>query len=103
MSSKKMANNRGTSDFVTINVRLFASLREIVGQGQITLQLSSKDGTMMMATVGDLMRKIAETYPAILSQNIPVSVALNGELANNKSILKDLDEVALLPPVSGGR
>jgi molybdopterin converting factor subunit 1 len=87
---------------VTINIRLFASLREIAGSGQITLEVSSKEGANMVATVGDLMKKIAKVYPAFLSQKIPISIALNGKLANYNSILKDRDEVALLPPVSGG-
>ena len=86
-------------EVVIVNVRLFASLREIAGKGQITLQLSSKDGMM---TVGNLKKKITEIYPTILSLKIPIAVAVNGKVANDRSALKDLDEVALLPPVTGG-
>jgi MoaD family protein len=97
-------NKDPTSDIMTINVRLFASLREVIGKSQITLHLSSNDGTSETITIGDLMKKIADAYPAIRSQiaTVAISIAINGKIANHKSILKDSDEVALLPPVSGG-
>jgi molybdopterin converting factor subunit 1 len=87
-------------DLVTVNVRLFASLREIAGKGEVTLQLLSKNGVL---TVGDLKKRITEYYPAILSLKIPIAAAVNGSMANDKSVLTDRDEIALLPPISGGR
>lgn len=90
--------SREKPELMTLNIRLFASLREIAGKGQITLRFSRKDEI----TIGDLMKKITEIYPVILSQKIPVAVAVNGTMASHNSVLKDLDEVALLPPVSGG-
>jgi molybdopterin synthase sulfur carrier subunit len=85
-----------------IRVRLFASLREIAGKGQITMQLSAKDNSTTSVTVGELKKKLSKDYPAILSRKIPIAVAINGTVANDNSTLKDGDEVALLPPVSGG-
>ncbi len=82
-----------------VNVRLFASLKEIAGKDRISLHLSSEEGIM---TVGDLKKKISEVYPSIQSLKIPFAVAINGAVANDKSVLNDRDEIALLPPVSGG-
>jgi len=49
-----------------------------------------------------LKRKINELYPAISAQGILMAVAVNAEMATDKSILNDFDEIALLPPISGG-
>ena len=85
--------------FITLKVKSFAILREIMGKEQITLQLPRKDeGT----TVADLRVRILELYPAISAQRIVMAIAVNTKIANDKSIIKDFDEIALLPPISGG-
>jgi molybdopterin converting factor subunit 1 len=86
--------------FITLKVKSFAILREIIGTHQMTLQLPRKnEGT---TTVADLRIRILELYPEISAQRIPMGVAVNSKMANDKSIIKDFDEIALLPPVSGG-
>jgi molybdopterin synthase sulfur carrier subunit len=85
--------------FITLKVKPFAILREIMGKEQITLQLTRKDeGT----TVADLRVRILELYPAISAQRIKMAIAINAKMANEKSIINDFDEIALLPPISGG-
>jgi molybdopterin converting factor small subunit len=85
--------------FITLKVKSFAILREIIGEEQITLQLPRKeDGT----TVADLRIRILEIYPEISAQKIPIEVAVNAKIAHDKSIINDFDEIALLPPISGG-
>jgi molybdopterin synthase sulfur carrier subunit len=85
--------------FITLKVKPFAILREIMGKEQITLQLTRKDeGT----TVADLRIRILELYPAISAQRIKMAIAINAKMANDKSIINDFDEIALLPPISGG-
>lgn len=87
------------AQFITLKVKPFAILREIIGKEQMTLQLSKKDeGT----TVADLRIRLLELYPAISAQRIVMTIAVNAKIANDKSIINDLDEVALLPPISGG-
>jgi molybdopterin synthase sulfur carrier subunit len=86
--------------FITLKVKSFAILREIVGTHQMTLQLPRKnEGT---TTVADLRIRILELYPEISAQRIPMGVAVNSKMANDKSIINDFDEIALLPPISGG-
>jgi len=86
--------------FITLKVKSFAILREIIGAHQMTLQLPrNNQGT---ATVADLRTKILELYPEISAQRIPIGVAVNSKMANDKLIINDFDEIALLPPISGG-
>ena len=85
--------------FIILKVRPFAILREIVGKGQTTLQLPrKKEGT----TVADLRRRILELYPEIPAQKIPFGIAVNAKIVDDESIINDFDEIALLPPISGG-
>ena len=53
-------------------------------------------------TVADLRRRILELYPAISAQRIIMAVAINTKMANDESVISDFDEIALLPPISGG-
>ncbi|HNW57584.1 MAG TPA: MoaD/ThiS family protein [Bacteroidales bacterium] len=48
----------------------------------------------------DLMLRIQDDYPEIVHYNFRVSV--NNEIVNSEPVLNDGDEVALLPPFSGG-
>jgi molybdopterin converting factor small subunit len=85
--------------FITLKVKSFAVLREIIGKEQITLQLPRKEeGT----TVADLRIKVLELYPEISAQKIPVGIAVNTKMVHDKSKINDFDEIALLPPISGG-
>ena len=85
--------------FITLKVKSFAILRDIIGEEQMTLQLPRKqEGT----TVADLKIRILEIYPEISAQKIPVGIAVNAKFVHDKSIINDFDEIALLPPISGG-
>jgi len=77
-----------------VRVLLFAALRERTGKGELFLDVPS--GT----TVGGLRKEVERDYPSISS--VPVALAVNRQHANSEALLKDGDEVALLPPVSGG-
>ena len=91
------------SQVITLKVKSFSILREIIGKEQIIVQLPITDGDRSTTiTVGDLRRRIYELYPAISARKIVMAVAVNAEVANDKSVLNDFDEIALLPPISGG-
>ena len=79
-----------------VRVKFFASYREIAGRPEEMLNL--REGT----TVSALLDSLREKYPKLgsLSDNIIVSV--NKKYAREEVALKEGDEVALLPPVSGG-
>jgi molybdopterin converting factor subunit 1 len=82
---------------VTVTVRLFAMLRERAGTN--TLELSLAPG----ATVEDALGRLAEEGPlAELLARLPIRTAVNREYADTGTVLSTGDELALIPPVSGG-
>jgi molybdopterin synthase sulfur carrier subunit len=85
--------------FITLKVKSFAILKDIIGTQQMTLQLPRKDEGI---TVADLRIRILELYPAISAQRIAMGIAVNAKMANDTSVINDFDEIALLPPISGG-
>jgi MoaE-MoaD fusion protein len=72
-------------------VRLFAALRERAGADQITLQLP--EGANVAEALVQLRR---------LTDGVPVVMAVNREYADRARMLEADDEIALIPPVSGG-
>ena len=93
--------------FITLKVKSYAAIREIIGKEQIILYLPRKDvgkstTTTTTTTVADLKRRILELYPAISAKGIVMTVAINYKTAKENSVVNDFDEIALLPPVSGG-
>ena len=80
---------------ILIDIQLFAYCRDLIGKDKITLNLKNQ------MTVGELKRKIIELYP-VLSQGIQFAIALNYEIVNETTPVKQKDEVAILPPVNGG-
>ena len=74
---------------------MFASSREIIGKDKITLKLSEK------MTALDLRRMILEQYPQVLGK-LQFVIAINRKIADDATTVDQMDEVAILPPVSGG-
>jgi len=79
-----------------VTVKLFARLREIAGRE--TLDRAAGTG----ATIGDVWRSLVVEFPALGAFDTTVSCALNAEYARMTREVADGDEVAFLPPVSGG-
>ena len=79
-----------------ITVKLFAILREKVGVGEIRLSLRED------ATASEALEAFAKQYPQTRSHLTRTAMAVNQEYATLETVLKDGDELALIPPVSGG-
>jgi molybdopterin converting factor subunit 1 len=80
-----------------IHIRLFAMLRERAGTDRLELELSSG------ATVADAMRALSEREPlGTMLERMPVRMAVNRDYASAETVLTADDELALIPPVSGG-
>lgn len=77
---------------MTINVKFFASLREKMGQGDLSLD-SAGLGTVQ--AIWDAATSNAEIPANLLS-------AVNMEYVDLNHAVKDGDEVAFFPPVTGG-
>ena len=78
-----------------INLKLFGITREIVGKSEESITLNQK------ITVNAFLQDLKNQYPA-LGELSSILVAVNNEYAESDMILADMDEVALIPPVSGG-
>jgi molybdopterin converting factor subunit 1 len=79
-----------------VTVRLFARLREIAGAAELTRELSPG------ATIAAVWRQLAGEFPELAQYERAVSSAVNADYARMDHVLRDGDEVAFLPPVSGG-
>jgi molybdopterin converting factor subunit 1 len=76
---------------VEVTVRLFAALRERAGTPELTLDLPEG------ARVRDALESLAG-----LADGVPLVMAVNREYASEEQVLDPGDELALIPPVSGG-
>jgi molybdopterin synthase catalytic subunit len=86
------------SQEIDVEVRLFAMLRERAGAGTRELRLPAG------ATVADALGLLAEQDAPLgeLLDRMPVATAVNREYAAAATVLEAGDELALIPPVSGG-
>lgn len=81
---------------MTIRLLLFARLRELCGTDHVEVEL--RDG----ATVNDAFALLADRHPAVEPTRRRVMVAVNESYGAWEQSLADGDEVAFIPPVSGG-
>ena len=79
-----------------ITARLFAALREKAGTSQVSLDLSQG------ATVADAIQELNHRYPLLVDSALPTMFAVNAEYVQGSHTLQAGDEMALIPPVSGG-
>ena len=79
-----------------VTVRLFARLRDITGAAELARELAPG------ATIGDLWRQLAGEFPGLAAYERSISSAVNADYARMDRVVVDGDEVAFLPPVSGG-
>jgi molybdopterin synthase catalytic subunit len=79
-----------------IRVRLFAMQREMAGTKELRLEVP------LGATVDDAWDAVVATVPALAPGRSSLRFAVNGEYADADRPLADGDEVACIPPVSGG-
>jgi molybdopterin synthase catalytic subunit len=81
---------------MTITVKLFAILRDRAGVPEVTLDLPAG------ATVGTAAERLAERFPQVRDHAKHVAYAVNTEYVTRETVLNDGDELAVIPPVSGG-
>ena len=81
---------------ISVRVRLFAMHRELAGTREVSLVLA--DG----ATIEDAWTGLVERFPALAPGRAAVRFARNGEYAGADELGRDGDELACIPPVSGG-
>lgn len=79
-----------------IQVKLFAILRDKAKIAAVDLELAER------STVAEALARLAELHPAIAVYLPRVASAVNREYVRADHVLLDGDELALIPPVSGG-
>jgi molybdopterin converting factor subunit 1 len=81
---------------MTLRVRLFALAKETVGAEACAVELPEA------GTVAELKNVLAERFPALATTVRLSMVAVNADYASPSRVLLATDDIALIPPVSGG-
>jgi len=84
------------SETMQVQVTFYGVLQEVVGARRLALELPEG------ASVGTLAETLTARYPALAERLPTVAFAVGDALANPQQPLQSGDQVALLPPVSGG-
>ncbi len=79
-----------------VTVRLFARLREIAGAGELVLDVEAP------ATIRTVWVELARRHPGLAPYASSISAARNMDYARMDTAVAETDEIAFLPPVSGG-
>ena len=79
-----------------VEVLLFASCSDIVGSRKLDLEIAQD------ASVQGLVDNLLATYPRLSGIEKSMMISVNQEYVTRDQSIKDGDEVALIPPVSGG-
>ena len=79
-----------------VTVRFFARLRDLAGSGELVRDVPAP------ATVQTIWKGLVAEFPGLAEYERSMSVAVNAEYARMAADVHDGDEIAFLPPVSGG-
>jgi molybdopterin converting factor subunit 1 len=79
-----------------VTVRLFARLRDIAGAPDLAREVPPG------STAADVWRTLVTEFPEMARYDSSISTAVNADYAKMTTALSDNDEIAFLPPVSGG-
>ena len=79
-----------------VTIRLFARLRDLAGSGELVRDIPQP------ATVQTVWRVLVAEMPALAEYERTMSVAVNADYSRMNAAVQEGDEVAFLPPVSGG-
>ena len=79
-----------------VTVRLFARLRDIAGTADLGRDVESG------ATISTVWRQLVRDFPDFASYERSISCAINADYSRMDHAVHDGDDIAFLPPVSGG-
>ncbi len=81
---------------IKVNVKFFAYARELVGEKNIVVEVERG------ISIKEFIDTIIYDYPDLENIREQLIIAVNKTTVRPDKIVKDGDEVALLPPVAGG-
>ena len=79
-----------------VTVRLFARLRDIAGAAELPREVGAD------ATIRTVWAQLVNEFPDLGRYERSISSAVNADYARMDDRVQDGDEIAFLPPVSGG-
>lgn len=79
-----------------VKIVAFAGARDVLGVGELGFPLAGE------TTARELLESVCTRFPALAPYRGCIRVAINGTYALDGDSVRDGDEVALIPPVSGG-
>ena len=79
-----------------VTVKLFARLRDLTGAAELTREVAPP------ATAAMVWQGLVDEFPGLAEYDRAISVAVNADYARMAAPVAEGDEVAFLPPVSGG-
>lgn len=80
-----------------IRVLLFGQLKDLIGQNEDSLELQPN------SLLSEVLNHYARRFPRFESLASSIACSVNQEYASTTTVLREGDEVGLLPPVSGGK
>ncbi|MBT8186824.1 MAG: MoaD/ThiS family protein [Croceitalea sp.] len=84
-----------------MTIKLFGVTKDIIGSPSLSLPTNVLTGKSSPKTVGELRQFLGKTYPG-LKELSSLAIAVNNSYAQDAEEINSYDEIALIPPVSGG-
>lgn len=79
---------------ITVKIKCFSLVKRQTGQAELSMALPENTTNI------EFLNKFLNAYPGL--NGIPIRIAVNREYSEDTVKLNDGDEIALIPPVSGG-
>ena len=92
----QLATHNGLPHLMRLRILFFGMVKDLAGKAVESIELPEGSST------GDVLEHYAALIPRVRELLPSLAVAVNQQYANAKTVLKAGDEIALLPPVSGG-
>ena len=81
----------------TVRVHLFARFRDVVGVETLDIEMP-----LLGTKVRCVRNQLARLYPELAALLTRSQIAVNNEFATDDVLIREGDEIAIIPPVSGG-
>ena len=95
-ANRKFGTRNKRGDGLTLHVLLFAKLRDVVGAEAVSVDLPAG------ATIAELRQRLVQAHPTLAPLLERCAIAVDHDFVEDTHPLTEGNEVAIIPPVSGG-